>query len=265
MDKHRPVITLTSDFGHSGPFVAVMKAVIYNRLPDARIVDINHEIEPHWPAEAGFWLAKSFAYFPQGSIHIAVVDPGVGTARDIIVAERAGHIFLAPDNGLLHNLSESLAGKTYKLSNNWVKAQNWPPPSSTFHGRDIFAPLAAELAAGRIRPGDIGELADGISPSPIESAQLQNAAIHGAIVSIDHFGNLITNIEADMIAVFSKPVVRAAGKDFAMHTTYANCEPGEFLALINSFDVVEISRVNGNAAQALGLRRGAPVVVSQSV
>src|ERR1700686_32621 len=95
------VITITTDFGHQGPFVGVMKGCILSRFPDARIVDLTHEIVVHWPAEAGFWLARAFAYFPAGTVHVAVVDPGVGTARDIIVVCAAGHVFFAPDNGLL--------------------------------------------------------------------------------------------------------------------------------------------------------------------
>src|SRR5580658_10956223 len=95
------VITVTTDFGHQGPFVGVMKGVILARFPQARIVDLTHEIVVHWPAEAGFWLARSFAYFPAGTVHLAVVDPGVGTARDLLVVSAAGHSFVAPDNGLL--------------------------------------------------------------------------------------------------------------------------------------------------------------------
>ena len=96
-----PIITLTTDFGHKGPFVAVMKGVILQHAPDARIIDLTHEILVHWPAEAGFWLARSYRYFPAGTVHVAVVDPGVGTERNIIAVELDGHVFLAPDNGLL--------------------------------------------------------------------------------------------------------------------------------------------------------------------
>ncbi len=99
--KMSGVITITTDFGHQGPFVGVMKGVMLSRMPQARIIDLTHEIVVHWPAEAGFWLARSFGYFPQGTVHVAVVDPGVGTSREIIAVTANGHVFLAPDNGLL--------------------------------------------------------------------------------------------------------------------------------------------------------------------
>lgn len=264
MRQSRPIITLTTDFGHDGPFVAVMKAIIYQRCPQARVVDLTHEIEAQWPAEAGFWLAKSFGYFPKRSVHVAVVDPGVGTARAIIAAEYEGHIFIAPDNGLLAGVFGESSPNAYRLSDNWLKAQNWPPCSSTFHGRDIFAPLAAELAEGRITPQEIGDPIEAISPSPVEPAWRQNGAIHGVIISIDHFGNLISNVEGNDIADLRVPIVRTGGKTFALHRTYGSRKPGEFLALINSFGVIEISRVNSNASEALGLGRGTPIVISES-
>ena len=258
------IITLTTDFGHKGPFVGVMKAVILGRHPAARIVDLTHEIYAHWPVEAGFWLAKSFRYFPPGSVHVAVVDPGVGTARDIIIAQFDGHIFLAPDNGLLHSVFADRQADIYKLSQSWLKAQNWPPCSTTFHGRDIFAPLAGELSAGRITPADAGQLTGDYTPSPVEPANWQGNTIHGTVISVDNFGNLISNIESAQIQGLRIPVVQAAGRSFAMHRTYGSCSPGQFLALINSFGVVEISRVNSSAAESLGLGRGSPIAVRES-
>ena len=112
MSKLQPsgVITITTDFGHQGPFVGVMKGCILSRFPAARIVDLTHEIVVHWPAEAGFWLARAYRYFPAGTVHIAVVDPGVGTSRDIIVVSAGGHLFFAPDNGLLAPIVAQHAG-----------------------------------------------------------------------------------------------------------------------------------------------------------
>src|SRR5579872_7198564 len=154
--KASGVITITTDFGHQGPFVGVMKGVILTRFPAARLIDLTHEIVVHWPAEAGFWLVRAFAYFPPGTVHVAVIDPGVGTSRDILAVSAQQHVFLAPDNGLLapvvasHPDSEVIRFDALQLARFGVHR-----PSATFHGRDIFAPIAAELAAGRCAPGEL--------------------------------------------------------------------------------------------------------------
>ncbi|HHQ15143.1 MAG TPA: hypothetical protein ENK16_08930, partial [Chromatiales bacterium] len=186
------VITLTTDFGQQGPFVAVMHGAILTRWPEARIVDLTHEILVHWPAEAGFWLARSYRYFPAGSVHVAVVDPGVGTRRNILAAEFDGHVFLAPDNGLLPLVfGDTGCSTVYCLSDAWRSSQGWPDPSHTFHGRDIFAPLAADIAARRVRPRDIGPPVTDLVPSLLEPAKPDHHSVTGTVVTIDHFGNLI--------------------------------------------------------------------------
>src|SRR5882757_1305484 len=156
------IITLTTDFGLSDPFVGVMKGQVLARFPDAKLVDLTHDILAHWPAEAGFWLSRSYQYFPRGTLHVAVVDPGVGTQRDIVMIETNGHVFIAPDNGLLAALiSPKSELKIYRLEANRLAHFGIGAPSATFHGRDIFAPLAAEMAAGRCRPASVGtETAD---------------------------------------------------------------------------------------------------------
>lgn len=258
-----PVITLTTDFGHKGPFVAVMKGVILKRTPDAHILDLTHEILAHWPAEAGFWLSHAYRYFPEGTVHVAVVDPGVGTERDIIAAEFDGHVFLAPDNGLLPIVFEAdHSVRIYRMSSDWHRTQNWPQASYTFHGRDIIAPMAAEIAAGRLHPHEIGPLTDDIVPSLLDSPLVRNDEVRGSVVTIDHFGNLITNIDAELLAGFQNARVRVAGLHLSLEKTYGNTQPGQFLALINSFGVVEVARAEGSAADTLGLGHGAPVVVS---
>src|SRR6516164_7790812 len=156
-------ITITTDCGHQGPCVGVMKGRILTRFPEARIVDLTHEILVHWPAEAGFWLARSFEYFPRGTVHVAVVDPGVGTARDIIAVTMRGHLLLAPDNGLLAPVLAREARATI-VRVEMAQLSRWGITriSATFHGRDIFAPLAAELAAGRCAPEALGPPADAL-------------------------------------------------------------------------------------------------------
>lgn len=256
-----PVITLTTDFGHRGPFVGVMKGAILTRLPTTRIIDLTHEIPAHWPVEAGFWLARSFRYFPAGTVHVAVVDPGVGTGRSIIAGARDGHVFLAPDNGLLEPVLGLHPAHCHRLADAWRLKQDWPGPSSTFHGRDIFAPLAADLAAGRVQLADIGPAVDELIPSLQEEPEADAHGTRGTVIAIDNFGNLITNIDGALIAGYRRPEVLAAGRRLTVLRTYGEARPGEFLALVNSFGVLEIARSEGNAAEALGLGRGAPVMV----
>ena len=256
-----PVITLTTDFGLKGPFVGVMKGAILTRLPVAQIVDLTHEIPVHWPIEAGFWLARSYRYFPVGTVHVAIVDPGVGTARSIIAGERDGHLFIGPDNGLLQPVLGAMPARCYRLSETWRQQQGWPGPSPTFHGRDIFAPLAAELAAGRLAIEDIGPAAGELIPSLQEEPQAGPHEVRGTVVAIDNFGNLITNIDAELLRPWRKPDVLAGGQRLALRRTYGDARPGELLALVNSFGVLEIARAEGSAAESLGLGRGAPVIV----
>lgn len=256
------LVTLTTDFGPTGPFVAVMHGVILSRAPELRIVDLTHDILVHWPAEAGFWLSRAFRYFPAGSVHVAVVDPGVGTGRDIIAVEHAGHVFLAPDNGLLGQLLEQAAdAPVYRLDPDWQARQDWPAPSHTFHGRDIFAPLAADIASGRCRPADIGPRVSEVVPSLLEPPSVSGRELKGSIVSVDHFGNLISNIDASLLEGFREPRVQAAGHSLPLKQTYGQVRPGDCLALINSFAVVEIACAEGSAAERLGLGRGAPVSI----
>jgi len=259
------VITLTTDFGHKGPFVAIMKGVILGRAPDARVIDLTHEVFAHWPAEAGFWLSRAYRWFPPGTVHVAVVDPGVGTSRDIIAGTCDGHIFVAPDNGLLPLVfGDTGAARVFRLDESWRRRQDWPAPSATFHGRDIFAPLAAALAAGHTRPEDIGPAAGELVPSLLDAPVTQAGRVQGSVIAIDHFGNLITNIEDLMISDLRSPSVSAAGRLFALKKTYGDAKPGDLIALINSFGVLEIACAEGSAADRLGLGHGAPVTARQS-
>jgi S-adenosyl-L-methionine hydrolase (adenosine-forming) len=259
------VITITTDFGHQGPFVGVMKGVMLARFPAARIVDLTHEIVVHWPAEAGFWLARSFEFFPPGTVHVAVVDPGVGTSRDIIAVSANGHVFLAPDNGLLapvvtrHPDASIVTLAPAQLARFGVQRA-----SATFHGRDIFAPLAAELAAGRCVPDDMGERTKTLVPSWVDEPEVQDGGtVSGVVITIDHFGNLITNIDSALLERFRKPQIRAGSHMFRLLRTYGDTQPGEYLALVNSFNVLEIARAEQSAAEGLGLSRGAPVTVQE--
>lgn len=265
MNRFQPsgVITITTDFGHKGPFVGVMKGVIAGRFRDASVIDLTHEIPAHWPPEAGFWLSRSYRYFPTGSVHLGIVDPGVGTERDILIVSRDGHLFMAPDNGLLAPLIRD--GRdciVHALVADKLGRLKLPAPSPTFHGRDIFAPLAAEFAAGRLQPADVGRPVRDWTPAWLDDPVIGADRVSGVIVTIDAFGNLISNIEASMLEAIAKPRVRLAGHTFDLQPTYGRSKPGAYLALINSFDMLEIARAEGNAAEGLGSDRGAPVVVT---
>lgn len=256
------VITITTDFGHQGPFVGVMKGIILTRLREARIIDLTHEIVVHWPAEAGFWLVRAYGYFPSGTVHVAVVDPGVGTARSIVALQAGGHYFLAPDNGLLAPLVSRIPdARMVRLTSAGLARLNVHRPSATFHGRDIFAPVAAELAAGRCRLADLGDPLATLVPSWVDEPAVELRSVSGVVITIDHFGNLITNIDAPLLERFRLPLVHAGNHSFPLLRTYGDARPGEYLALVNSFGVVEIARAENSAAEGLGLSRGAPVVV----
>jgi S-adenosylmethionine hydrolase len=256
------VITLTTDIGHKGPFVATMKGVMLTRLPTATIVDLTHETSVHFPAEAGFWLRRAYHYFPRGTTHVAVVDPGVGTQRDIIVCAFDGHAFIAPDNGLLADIAESSGAVCHQLDLDRIRRElKLGKASSTFHGRDIFAPIGAELAAGRIAPNALGPATDNVVPSWIDEPTVSAGQIKGVVVAVDNFGNLITNIDAELFSDMAHPVAHAAGRDFQLRRVYAEVPPGDYLALVNSFGVLELARAEKSASKSLGLGRGAPVVL----
>ncbi len=265
MKKFDPsgVITITTDFGHRGPFVGVMRGVIAGRHRDALVIDLSHDIPAHWPPEAGFWMSRAYRYFPSGSVHVGIVDPGVGTERNILIVESDGHLFIAPDNGLLGPLLGE-AAVVRRLDLDRAAALHLPPASATFHGRDIFAPVAAEIAAGRVAPESLGEPFTGWTPGWLDDPDVSAGRVSGVIVTVDAFGNLISNIDAALLEPFSEAEVRLAGHSFSLRSTYGRTQPGSYLALINSFGVLEIARAEGNAADALGTDRGAPVTVTEA-
>ncbi len=261
--KPSGVISITTDFGHRGPFVGTMKGVILSRFEGAVIVDLTHEAYVHWPAEAGFWLERSFRYFPSGTVHLAVVDPGVGTDRSVLLVLGEGHVFLAPDNGLLGGVIEAVNGTVLRVEPQHLERIALPSVSATFHGRDIFAPMAGVLASGKVSPEALGAPTLDYVPSLIEPPTLHGRELHGVVITSDNFGNLITNIDERELAQFRRPRLRAGGHDIPFHRTYGDVPPGDLLALVNSFKVVEISRAEQSAAELLGIGRGAPVVIAE--
>lgn len=253
------IITLTSDFGDKDPFVGVMKGVIFARNHRARIVDLTHQIAPQAIMEAAFWLERSFRFFPTGTVHVAVVDPGVGTSRAILAVEAFEHLFLAPDNGLIGPVLEASTNAVVRgVDPNVLGLKE---PSATFHGRDIFAPIAAELAAARLSFDALGPEIQPKAASAVPKTKIGAYRIEGQVVTIDRFGNLITNLTSSSIARYSRPLVLVGEEALPIVRTYGDGEAGEYVALVGSFDAVEIARVGGNAAVGLGVKVGDPVFV----
>jgi S-adenosylmethionine hydrolase len=255
------IITLLTDFGLSDPFVGIMKGVILSRLPSAQIIDLSHGIPPQAVAEAAFWLERAHAWFPAGSVHVAVVDPGVGSTRPILALEARGQLFLTPDNGLLAD--SLLASPGARLHRVDPQRLALPPPSATFHGRDIFAPVAAALAGGALDLSALGEPSRAgpcVLPAPGGDAE----AIHGQVVTVDRFGNLITNLARGLVEAERPRFALLGERAIPLARTYSEVRPGELLALINAFEVLEIARRDGSAEAQLGIGRGARVSVPRA-
>jgi len=254
----RPILTLTTDFGLADHFVGVMKGVILTICPRARIVDISHEAAPFEITEGAFLIAQAYRYFPAKTVHVVVVDPGVGTARRPILVEAAGQYFIGPDNGVLSMVYSREKHKVRLISNEQYFRQ---PVSRTFHGRDIFAPVAAHLAAG-VLPSRMGKIIeDHLRPSFEKPTRTGKRAWAGRILKIDRFGNIITNFHASEFPDldqrnFSMAIgPRQAG---VLAHNYAECGPGELFVIVGSSGYLEVSVGQGSAAKEIGCETGAP-------
>jgi S-adenosylmethionine hydrolase len=254
----KPILTLTTDFGTRDHFAGVMKGVILGICPEADIVDISHQVQPFEISEGAYLVAQAYRHFPAKTVHVAVVDPGVGTARRPILVETAGQYFIGPDNGVLAMVYSNLTHKARAITNEKYFLH---PISRTFHGRDIFAPSAAYLAKGA-RPSTFGKLIDDhLKPAFTEPQRIAKRVWLGTILYIDHFGNLITNFHVDS---FSDVRVRAF--ELAIGTqilrrlglTYAEVDPGEAFAIVGSSGYLEVAMNQASAARALGCGVGAP-------
>jgi S-adenosylmethionine hydrolase len=253
------VITLLTDFGSKDPFVGIMKGVIVARCPGARIIDLCHGIAPQDVVEAAFWLDRSYRWFPPGTVHVAVVDPGVGSQRTALALYAHGHYFVGPDNGLF---SGPLGASDTEARTLDLQALGLAEPSRTFHGRDVFAPAAAELASGRLAFAALGRECASPRSDLLPRCSEGAAAIEGEVLTVDGFGNLITNIEADLVARLGPARAHVAGAECRLVGTYSEVAPGELAALINSFQTLEIAVRDGNAAGRLGARRGTRVLLA---
>ena len=256
-------ITLITDFGLKDGNVGVMKGVIWGIAPQVQIADLSHTINPQNIPEAALILLRSTPYFPGGTIHVVVVDPGVGTSRRPVAAQIGDHYFVGPDNGVItmwldraeHDL---LAVKFVHLDNSkyWL-----PEVSNVFHGRDIFAPVAGNLATG-VSLMDLGSMID--DPIRLELPQpIHNPlGLQGQVIHLDHFGNISTNIRREHLQPSPDIVVTLRGVTInGIHSTFGERPPGDLIALFGSTGNLIVSVVNGDAAQRLGAQVSDPVEV----
>lgn len=249
-------VTLLTDFGLSDTYVGVMKGVLAQQHPRARAVDLTHAVPPQDVRAAALHLASAWSWFPAGSVHVCVVDPGVGSGRRILVGEQSGHAFLAPDNGLLSGVLENDA-PLYELD---VAALGLRQVSRTFHGRDVFMPAAARLLRGRA-PGDLGARVHDALRLDWPRAERDGAGWRARVVHADRFGNLRTCLTRGELAPERAAgwSARVAGRALPVGGTYADVESGQALTLVDSSGFWELAVRDGNARERLGLEPGAEV------
>lgn len=259
MPARTPLITLTTDFGAADHYAGTIKGVIYSIAPSARIVDISHEVGAYDVQEAAFTVAQAYPYFPKKTVHVVVVDPGVGSSRRALVVEAAGQFFVGPDNGVFAMV---LAREKTKVRAITADRYFRKPVSQTFHGRDVFAPVAAHLAMGvaASRMGKIVE--DYLRPGSMKPERTARRGWTGQIVKIDRFGNLITNFHAaDFPQVLAQRFEMAVGLQAVrtLATNYEQAGFGETFLIVGSSGFLEVSVNQASAAKQLGCGVGAPV------
>jgi len=254
------VITLLTDFGDRDYFVASMKGVILGINPQARIVDLSHGVTPHQIDEAAYLLKASYKYFPDGTVHVAVVDPGVGSLRRPLLVTTSRHFFVAPDNGLLSYIYQEETGIEVRQIEN--KQYRLDSEGATFDGRDLFAPAAAWLTKGQ-QPGSYGKLVRDYVTLPLAEPEWQGSVLAGTIVYVDRFGNLISNLTPFHVKEVtgrtrrSDVGFRIGGVTISgLVRSYSQGDPAAPHALINSNGQVEVFIKEGSAAEVLKVSRG---------
>ena len=253
----KPFLTLTTDFGLADHYVGTMKGVILDICPQVRMVDITHDVTPFDVAEGAYTIAQAYRYFPRNTVHVVVVDPGVGTSRRPILMEAAGQYFIAPDNGVLSMIYSREKHKIRLLENHRYFRKNI---SNTFHGRDIFAPAAAHLCAG-VTPGRMGKpIDDYLRPSFEKPLRSGKHTWNGRILKIDRFGNIVTNFHVeDFPKLEQRDFILAIGpcETSVLARNYAESGPGELFAIVGSSGYLEVSVSQGSAAKQIGCGPGA--------
>lgn len=265
--KPSGVITLLTDFGLTDPYVGVMKGAILGRFRQATLVDLTHGIPPQDIAGAGFWIERSYRWFPPGTVHLVVVDPGVGSGREPLALEVDDHLFVGPDNGVLTAvLGHPGLKRAHRIDASRLGVERL---SATFHGRDLFGPAAAVLAGSS--DGDLDLVGPSREPpaafvreGPASARDGVHGRIHGSIhgslsgsvVVTDHFGNLITDIPSAELPSEGPWRVRLGGRSLNVVRTYADAQPGQCVALVGSFETLELAARDASAAELLGAGPG---------
>jgi S-adenosyl-L-methionine hydrolase (adenosine-forming) len=263
---HRPIITLTTDFGLKDHFVGTVKGVILAISSEIEIVDISHSVQAFDVLDGALTIAQSYSYFPSGTVHLVVVDPGVGTARRPILVTSDRHHFVAPDNGVL----SMVYAREERLHIRHVTAEHYSlqPISNTFHARDIFAPIAAWLAKG-VDPEKFGdEISDFVRFNPPKPKSVNGNLLRGVILKVDRFGNLVTNItpqDAPMLfGAEPAPFKMVVGKHEITEIlpNYSEGAPGAVFLILGSMGYLEIAANRGSAAKIVGTGKGSEVTIS---
>ena len=269
-----PLLVFTTDFGTADPYAGIMRGVVLGINPRARLMDLTHQISPQNIAQASFVLGNSYRYFPPEAIHVVVVDPGVGTGRRPVLVSTPHGRFVGPDNGVLSQVLSGLmddapgAPGTTSLpaeitAVHLTNSAFWRlPVSHTFHGRDIFAPVAAHLSLG-VLPNEMGESIDSLAWLPMPKPTVVASGIEGEIVYQDWYGNLVSNIPQDLLAgaSFTRVHIKQRRVD-GLCRTFGDAPPGqELIALIDSHGFLEVAVPNGSAASLLGVKAGERIVV----
>ena len=263
--SHRPIITLTTDFGSNDHFVGAMKGVILDIVPDAQIVDICHAVQAFDVLDGALTVSQAYSYFPNRTVHVVVVDPGVGTARRPIVASCDKYHFVAPDNGVL----SLVYAREPRMHVRHITSEHYflQPMSNTFHARDIFSPVAAYLAkeVDSLKFGD--EIEDYVRFSAPKPKAVDGNRLRGVVLKVDRFGNLVTNITPqDAPMIFGADpkafkIVVGSREITELHNAYAEAAPGEVFGILGSMGFLEIAANRGAAAQLTGAGKGSDVSI----
>lgn len=263
--SNRPIVTLTTDFGINDHFVGTMKGVILNIAPQAEIVDICHSVQAFDVLDGALAVAQSYTYFPVGTIHVVVVDPGVGSARRPILVSTERHYFVAPDNGVL----SLVYSREDRIRVRHITGEHYflHPVSTTFHARDLFAPVAGWLAKG-VDSGKFGEeISDYVRLNAPRPKLADERTLRGVVLKVDRFGNLVTNFTPSDVPALFKPnppafkIVIGKSEITEMHSNYAEGTPNEIFAILGSMGYLEIASNRAPAAQLIGSGKGSEVTV----